>query len=412
MVKTKHAKSVTFIFSCFFMVVVLFLCKNLNYLKKSDAPAFSKSHNQNQEPTASHDAKIVGVWVPYMDLEINSPANIQESFKEKFQNIISESKKRGINTLIVHVRSHNDAMYPSKIFPWSHLITGNQGSNPGFDPLSYMIKASHENGLKFHAWINPLRIQSKTYPKKLSEDNPYFKLGSEKYFLNHTDGVCYNPAHVETRKLVVDGVREIVQNYDIDAIHFDDYFYPEEKNLTSKDFAYDEHLKNSTEKLDLQSWRKKNINILIKETYDAIKSINSNVLFGISPAGNIQKCNEAGADVTLWASHCGYIDYICPQIYWSTDYSGMPFEKTATNWKNMLKNSKVKIYGGLALYKAGTDLDNGTWKNHSSILATELKMIEKLNYDGLIIYSWGFLNSPSAKEEMNNLQRELMKISK
>ncbi len=420
MIKIKRKKLFIFLISCFFMAAVLFLCKNLNSIRETDIPAFlntitnntesnapasnsqsdtsnSKTNEQisqsGSQPNTSSGGKMIGVWVPYLDLDINSLTNTEKKFQEKFQNIINVSKNHGMDTLIVHVRSHSDAMYPSKIFPWSHLLTGTQGVNPGFDPLSYMIKTSHENGLKFHAWINPLRIQTKTIPKKLSDNNPYFKLGSQKYFINHTDGICCNPAYAEVRKLVVDGVKEIVQNYDVDGIHFDDYFYPEEKNLTSADCAYEEYLKSSEKKLSLQDWRKKNINILVKEVYEAVKSTNSKTLFGISPAGNIKKCDEAGADVKLWASGGNYVDYLCPQIYWSTDYTVMPFEKTAGEWKNILKNSNVKIYSGLALYKAGTDLDNGTWKNRSDILASEFKILEKLNYNGLVLYSWSYLNN-------------------
>lgn len=436
MIKTKHKRLLTFLASLFFIASVLFLCRimkntvqepdvqtfletqNLQETKNStEAQKISESQNENQVQTKTPDNtsadKMTGVWVPYMDLDMSlSNGNNEKKFKEKFQNIITEAKKFGINAVIVHVRSHGDAMYPSKIFPWSHLITGTQGTDPGFDPLSYMIKTAHENGLKFHAWINPLRIQTKTYPKKLSPDNPYFKLGSEKYFIKHTDGICYNPAYTETRKLIIDGVKEIVQNYNVDGIHFDDYFYPEEKNFTSKDCAYDEQLKSGEKKLSLQDWRKKNINSLVSETYKSIKAINSNVLFGISPAGNMEKCHEAGADVNLWASNKGYVDYLCPQIYWSLDYSEMPFEKTAVKWKNILKSNNVKLYSGLALYKAGTDADKSTWKSKNNILASEFKIIQKLNYDGMILYSWSFLNNPSTKEETDNLQKEMNIINK
>ncbi len=419
MIKVKRARLLTFSLSIVFIVMVLSLCKYLNINKNVYAPTFSKTQVKNpNSPVSSssvssspvfYDNKMVGVWVPYMDLGVNSLINTEEKFKEKFQNIINESKKHHINTLIVHVRSHGDAMYSSKIFPWSHLLTGIQGANPGFDPLSYMVKASHENGLKFHAWINPLRIRLKTQPEKLSDNNPYFKLGSEKYFISHTDGICYNPAYPEVKKLIVDGVKEIAQNYNVDGIHFDDYFYPEEKNMTSKDCAYEEYLKNSKEKLNLQNWRKQHINALIKEAHATVKSVNSKILFGVSPSGNIKECYEAGADVKLWASENGYIDYLCPQIYWSINFPEMPFEKTANEWKNILKNSKIKLYSGLALYKVNSDLDAGTWKNCNNVLEKELKIIKNLNYDGLILYSWNFLNASHTKEEIINFEEELAK---
>ena len=114
-----------------------------------------------------------GIWIPFMSLDMKGTDYSESAFKSKFDNIVEQSKAYGLNTLVVHVRPYGDSLYPSEIFPWSHLLTGTQGNNPGFDPLAYMVEKTHAEGLEFHAWVNPLRIQSKETPsnKKLTGIN-------------------------------------------------------------------------------------------------------------------------------------------------------------------------------------------------------------------------------------------------
>ena len=147
--------------------------------------------------------------------------------------------------------------------------------------------------------------------------------------------------------------------------------------------------------------------MFIRKTYSEIKKINPNVIFGISPAGKINNCYKVGADVKRWLSEKGYVDYLVPQIYWSLNFKVAPFEKIAKNWKNLHKNKNVKLYGGLALYKVGTNLDLGTWKcQRNNILASESKILKKLGYSGYVLFSHRFLNIPAAKLEMQNLDSD------
>ena len=368
--------------------------KHIDIEKKQPYPL---SVSQN---TKIENEKCIGVWVSYIDLDISKEQNTELAFKNKFNNIIEKSKEFNVNNIFVHIRPHCDALYPSENFPWSHILTGTQGKNPNFDPLAYMIDLSHKNNIKFHAWINPFRVKSNTVPKEISSDSPFYKFNEDK-FIYHKDGICFNPAYDDTQDIVIKGITEIVKNYDVDGIHFDDYFYPEPDNLTSEDIAFNNR---QNKEISLIDWRKDNINKFIKKTYEEIKSINPKIEFGISPPGNPEKCNLAGIDVNTLCSD-GYIDYICPQIYWSIDYKKMPFEKTASLWKDMLKNSTVKLYGGLALYKIGTDLDEGTWKEDKTILLQEVSILKNLEYNGILLYSWNYLNSPN--EEIINLSRAL-----
>ena len=346
---------------------------------------------------------LQGMWVPYIDLDVSKSENTKESFEKRFRDIVSTAKNHNINTLIVHVRSHGDALYSSKIFPTSHILTGNQGEAINFDPLKYMVETAHENNLKFHAWINPLRISSVSAPEKICESNPCNSKILKDKLIKHSGGLIYNPAYPEVRKLVCDGIKEIAENYSVDAIHFDDYFYPEPENMLSDDRAYSASKRANQ---NLEDWRKENINLLIKEAHDTIKNINPQIEFGISPPGNTQKCLKAGIDVPAWLGG-GYVDYICPQIYWSLEFSDMPFANALNDWKNLVKNSSVKFYVGLALYKACTDADCGTWKNDSKILAKEFDLACKSGAKGIMLYSANYFEKLKGAEEIKNLDEKL-----
>ena len=335
-----------------------------------------------------------------MDLDISGTEDTEKSFKAKFNLIIEKCKKFNINNIYVHIHPFCDALYKSDIFPWSHLLTGIQGKNPGFDPLLYMTDLSHENNIKIHAWLNPLRIKTSTTPHTLSDKSPFYKFDSDKYFLTYNNVTCFNPGYKEVRDIVTESVKEIAANYKVDGIHFDDYFYPE--SVSVKDAAYDENKSSST--LSIEQWRKDCVTNLIKQSYEEVKKINPQIEFGFSPPGSLEKCNLIGIDIPSLVS-LNIPDYICPQIYWSLEYKVMPFEKTAILWKDMLKDSKIKLFGGLALYKIQTDCDNCTWKNDVNILAKELDILNNLNYDGTVLYSFGHLDD--SKEEIINLNKKL-----
>ncbi len=396
--------------SALFIALALTFYRSSSIRDSLDAQA--PSINQSTPPSVSSSSlnsssdEIIGVWVPYLDLQILSNTNTEKIFKEKFNQIIEKSKEFNANQIFVHVRSHCDAFYPSKVFPWSHLLTGVQGKDPGFDPLEFMIETSHKNGLKFHAWINPLRVKFPGDSREFCDK----KLDANKHFLHHSKGTSLNPAFKETQDLILEGVREVALNYKVDGIHFDDYFYPQFECLSSKeDIAFENYLSSSEDKenkMDILHWRKKNITNLLRRVYSEIKSINKNIIFGISPPGNLEECSEIGVDVSeLCSISTPLLDYICPQIYWSLDYKVMPFEKVAKTWKETLKGSSVKLYGGLALYKAGTDLDGGTWKNNKDVLTKELEIMKGLKYQGVVLYSWRYLNS--SLEEISNLCNKL-----
>lgn len=354
------------------------------------------------------------VWVPYMSLNMSGENDKSEqAFLKKFNAIVNTSKSCGMNTLIVQVRPFGDALYPSSFFPWSHVVGGTQGVNPGYDPLKDMVAAAHAAGLKIHAWVNPLRIQISGVPSILATGNPYYKFrataAQSDYVVDYQNGKYYNPAYETVRKLISDGVGEIVKNYDVDGIQFDDYFYPTQDASFDKT-AYDAYCAQASKTgtpLPLADWRRANIDALVSMVYRTVKAAGKNISFGIAPQGNIQNDLGMGADVAAWCSARGYVDYICPQLYYNFDNPTLPFNTAAESWRSLVANPDVKLYFGLAAYKAGSDADSGTWKKSSDILASQVQYGRKISCDGFMFYSCDYLTGDQTKEEVQNVVKLL-----
>jgi uncharacterized lipoprotein YddW (UPF0748 family) len=314
------------------------------------------------------EGEVRAVWISCYEIEGRLRAEDEATFEDKARELLDELEERGINRVVFHVRSHADAFYPSKIFPWSKYISGEQGKALDYDPLRIMINETHARGMTFEAWINPYRVKlGSSSLDGLSENNPamrWLKQNSRKVrrYDDNGAGVVFNPAYSAVRTLVVNGVKEIVKKYDIDAVSFDDYFYP----TASPDFdayEYDKYAKSVGEnnsKLSLARWRRKNVNILIRRVYKAIKKIKPDVKFGISPSGNRQRNrDEIFIDTQKWCSTGGYIDFICPQIYFGFTNEQCPFERTLKEWVDDIKIDGVDLFVGLAAYKVGNEKNTG-----------------------------------------------------
>lgn len=354
--------------------------------------------------TATESEELRAVWVPCMSLTGISES--EEKFREEFSKIADNSANLGMNALVVHVRPFCDALYKSSYYPWSHILTGEQGKDPGFDPLEIMLEICHERNMEFHAWINPLRVSNSDTLKTFSEDNPYMIWTSAEetkdYIMYFEKGIYLNPAYEEVRKYIISGVREIIENYEVDGIHFDDYFYPANSDGIDEK-AYNYYVSNVSSDITLHDFRKQNINALIAGVYKAIKEKNKNISFGISPQGNIHNNYLFSADIESWGAVSGYVDYLCPQMYVSLEHPSLPFEETLSVWRDMVSNEDVKLYVGLGVYKAGTDADGGTWQNRDDVLATQLTIGRNLKYDGVMFYSYDYLFKEETKEEIENV---------
>lgn len=344
---------------------------------------------------------LIGVWVPYFSLATSE--GTQEAFEANYKHIADTALEKGMNAMFVHVRPFADSLYPSQYFPWSHILTGTQGQDPGFDALQFMIDYTHSLGMEFHAWINPLRIKTSETPAALADSNPYVQLGEEypSYFMEYEGGVYLNPAYPYVRTLIADGAAEIAANYDVDGIHFDDYFYPSQDSALDSE-AYEAYAQSVEEPIPLLEWRKANINAMVAQVYSAIKEVKPEVVFGISPQGNIQNDEAMGADVRTWAAVPGYVDYLCPQLYFSFENEALGYQEALEEWAALPRHEGLSLYAGLALYKAGTDADNGTWLLRDNIIALQAEAALEAGYQGVILYSSDYLDAEQTKKEMEN----------
>lgn len=373
--------------------------------KQNDIDNIAALSSKATADTPESDEEMRGVWVSYMELSMeNESSKTQKAFEDKFSKIAQKCRNSGFNTLIVQVRPFCDALYKSSYFPWSHILTGTQGENPQYDALQIMCDICKENNLKIHAWINPYRVGSNETPSKLSDNNPYIK--NSEIGIKTDNGIFLDPSNETAQQLISDGVKEIAENYDVDGIQFDDYFYPtEDESFDKKQYqAYiEKYGKESSMSLD--NWRMQNVNTLICKVYRTIKSVDLSVEFGISPQGNIGNNDGLYADVKSWCTCKGFADYICPQIYFSLENPALTFEDCLDSWTSLDFDENVKLYVGLGGYKAGNgEYDEETWLLSDSILADEYDILRNnKSVRGFMLYSYNSLEDDTAKKEINNL---------
>ena len=311
------------------------------------------SKKGNNSSTQSADTmNYRAVWLSY--LEFNSyrksvKNNNESSFRKFYKHILQQIKTIGCNRIIVQVRPFGDALYASDYFPWAACISGTQGKNPGYDPLKIMTEMSHKEGISIEAWINPYRISSGNSIRSLSKTNPARKWFSvqntKRNILSYEGSLYYNPSSESVRNLIIQGVKEIVQNYNVDGIHMDDYFYPYPN--PGEDFpdhvSFAQYGRGYSNKAD---WRRDNVNVLIKEIHETVRECKPWVKFGVSPFGiyrnkkndpngsdtrGLQNYDDLYADVLMWINN-GWVDYNIPQIYWEIGHPAADYDNLIHWW--------------------------------------------------------------------------------
>ena len=321
-----------------------------------------------------------GVWIATV-ANIDwptSPLDTYEKQKSDFIKILDHYQSMKFNAVIVQIRTSGDAFYPSKLAPWSRFLTGKEGIGPKTpeDLLSWMIQQAHQRGFEFHAWINPYRATLDLDTKKLSPEHDFFK--HPNWMFKYADKYYYNPGLPEVQQHLVNVIIEIVSNYEMDAIHFDDYFYPYKVgNLKIEDGeTFRKHAKSNQ---SVEDWRRDNVNTLVKEVYENIKSVKPWVQFGISPFGvwrniendpsgsktraGVTNFDELYADPITWMKE-GWVDYLIPQLYWSMDFNLAPYRELVDWWSR--NSHHTKIYIGNAAYKIRNNTDVA-WANPMEI---------------------------------------------
>ena len=370
------------------------------------------------------ELELRAVWISYLEyLDHLQTGYTEERFRSMIQTMFNNVIDLNMNAVIVQVRPFGDAMYSSKYFPWSRYVSGKQGVNPGFDPLAIMVEEAHIRDLEIHAWINPYRVTtSSTNVSVLSDDNPAKKWLTDKdktndrNVLSFAGNLYYNPASSEVQKLIINGIKEIVTNYEVDGIHFDDYFYPSLGSSYKTTFDSVEYEAYKEEKiaadesyLSIADWRRNNVNTLVKTAYSEIKKINEDVRFGISPGGFAKTLLSDTAyyvDFKTWLSTPGYIDYICPQVYWTFENATYPFKETVDLWLSYRTIDTVNMYIGIANYRAGSTLEPG-WKDPNILKDMILAARDTGEVDGFMFFRYSFFYNkvclPAVEELMTVL---------
>ena len=321
--------------------------------------------------------------------------------KRNINEVLDNVKNLGFNRIIVHVRPFSDSIYESKYYPISKYILNDKGNVPSYDVLEYFIKESHKRGIKFDAWINPYRVSNLNDESLLTD-----------YSSKTDSGIYLNPAKKEVQELIVNGIVEIVEKYDVDGIHFDDYFYPDKK-IDLDD--YKEYITNGGN-LSIEEFRYNNVKSLIKKVYSSIKRVNKEVLFGIAPVGNIDNCySESFLDVKYILSHEGYVDYIMPQVYYGFYNESRPFKDTVDYWNSLIKKDSIKLIPALAIYKSGNvdkyaHSGKNEWIENTDIIKREILYSRSLsNYSGFSLFSFNYIFNDQYTNSNNIKEIENMK---
>lgn len=376
-----------------YIFVILVLFTMLILFKNND-----KELEKNNTRKSTTEKR--GIFISYIDLEKYVKDSSEEYYKKNIDNMIKNIKDFNFNMIILQVRAFSDAIYESKYFPWSSSVTSD--NKPlSFDVLKYFIDKSHENGIELHAWINPYRISNVSDRSKIEKNTYAYKYLESGDASVIDEGIYYNPASKKSQKLILDGIEEILKKYDVDGIHFDDYFYP---NLEIDSSFYNDYLKNHKD-ISVSEFHLMNVNNLIKKTHKLTKK--HNVLFGVSPEGNIENnYNKNGADVRLWGSSDEYVDYLMPQIYYGFQNEVQPFYDVLNEWSEIVEESNVKILPALAFYKVGQKdvyAKEGVdeWVNGGDIIMRQVLLSRNVgNYDGFAIFRYDNIFSLDKKEEV------------
>ncbi len=419
-------------FLCFFAIAVITLtaCSapytNSSGKKASYGGKFSRKAVDVPTTYRQRSKEWRAVWVATVE-NIDFPiCKTQSAFQKEFNNVLSVLQQHNANTVIFQVRSNCDAFYPSAYNPMSKWLTGKEGGKLGsFDPLQWMIDRTHACGMEFHAWLNPFRVVSKTklsksaYLATLSPNNYARKNPSHVLAIELGDGtrqLILDPGIPAVRTYIINTVTELVKKYNVDAVHFDDYFYPYDglKNQDNATFK-----RYNPGKLSLAEWRRKNVDQVVEGVSKTIKKNRRypKTIFGISPFGiwANKSNNPAGsltggkecyytlyADVRKWMRN-KWIDYVAPQLYWEFHHEVAAYACLVDWWCNEARVSGVKLWIGQGAYRVGKGHPQG-------------ELAAKLRYDsirkeisGEAIFSYNVLSRPANAVQRKGVSEILRK---
>ncbi|WP_303822325.1 glycoside hydrolase family 10 protein [Apibacter mensalis] len=378
-----------------FLIVAHFLSLTLIFAGTNEPVEEENEEKNNKEFRAVWVATFLNIDWP------SKPGLPAEQQKEEFITLLENVKKWKMNAIIVQVKPASDALYPSKLSPWSGYLSGTQGVDPGYDPLEFMVKEAHKRDIEIHAWFNPFRLSAANANwSSLATDNIAFK--HPNWVVRYANQLYLNPGLPEVRDYVIQSIMEVVNNYEVDGIHLDDYFYPYKVGkLDYPDFtAYTKYGVTFASKAD---WRRDNINTFVQKLYKSIKSKNKDIEFGISPFGvwrnqnndplgsktkALQNYDDLYADVLLWMRK-GWLNYIAPQLYWHRGHNLADYATLVEWWSSMAKETDTKLYIGMAAYRVNQ------WKNPNELVEQVYYNREFPEVKGSIFFSYkSLVNDP------------------
>ncbi|HED37003.1 MAG TPA: glycoside hydrolase [Ignavibacteria bacterium] len=364
--------------------------------------SFVQLHAQEKYPKG----EVRGAWIATVK-NIDWPFSNEETSGEQISEMVAifdSLKAAGINTVYFQVRTECDALYKSSYEPWSYWLTGKQGRapNPYYDPLSFAISAAHKRGMELQAWFNPYRAVRKIGEYKISPS--HVSVLHPNWILKFKDSEMLNPGIPAVTKYIAKIVADVVKRYNIDGVHFDDYFYPYVPHITNQD--YKTFLKYKGNFTNINDWRRNNINQMVEEVYNTIKSIKPKVKFGISPFGIVEN-KYAGtngfesyykiySDPLTWLKD-KTVDYIVPQLYWKIGNKAADYSKLLPWWQSVTNGRQ--LYIGVFSSKFA----NPDFKDSKSEIENEIKLNRKYKN----VYGTVFFSAKSIYKNYSNLADSL-----
>ncbi|MEW5737465.1 MAG: family 10 glycosylhydrolase [Myxococcota bacterium] len=330
-------------------------------------PSDAGSGDAGMTVAVSHTREFRGIWVATVS-NLDFPAAVagsRDAGIAELGRIVDVAAAHGINAIVFQVRPESDALYASSREPWSRFLTGTQGGDPGYDPLGELISLAHARAIEVHAWVNPYRA-------KVSSSSPvtagHISQVLSQHAINYGTATVMDPSAAAVRTWVISEIDDLVRNYDVDGVHFDDYFYPYPVSGTpfpdSQQYAAYQADGGTMTRL---AWRRDNVNQLVQGVSQAVAARKPHVRFGISPFGiyrpgvpegitGLNAYDELACDSLAWLSN-GWLDYLAPQLYWPTTQAGQEFDLLIAWWARQVSNGQ-SIFAGHALYRLGT---SGAW---------------------------------------------------
>ncbi|MBL9037054.1 MAG: family 10 glycosylhydrolase [Archangium sp.] len=316
----------------------------------------------------SHQRELRGVWVATvsnLDFPLATGLSVTTA-RGQLQAIVDRAVSAGLNSLFFQVRPESDALYESTLEPWSRFLSGTQGQHPGWDPLAELLTMAHRQGVEVHAWVNPYRGAVSAGSTRASN---HVTQTLSAHAITYNSQVVMNPGVPAVRAHVMAVLRDLLNRYDVDGLHFDDYFYPypDSSNTPFPDSATYSAYQSGGGMLSLNAWRRDNVNTLVRETMQMVTAEHPQVRFGVSPFGIWQSGTPSGivglsaydtiaCDAPTWMNQ-GWVDYLAPQLYWARSPTQQAFGTLINWWANGATGGR-HVFPGHALYRLNS---SATW---------------------------------------------------